>query len=484
MDVKLDTDSKKPKYIVLRDELRRMILSGELPTDAKLPSQRALMVMAGVSRNTVMEAYGLLEDDGLVEVVPGKGVFVQNGLAVPRRDDGRCFDWAVRINEDIARLTDYREHSGKINYGDRSVISFSSLAPDHNLFAAEVFRKALNDIMAREGSILLNYGYVRGFEPLRRYLLDYLKSKGINHEGHELLITNGFRQGLELIARVLVKKGDTVLCEGPTYNGALGVFYSVGANIVAVDMDEEGMRADLAEQAIRQHHPAFIYVIPTYQNPTGINMSTARRRQLLELARKYSVPIVEDGFNEELRFYGAAMASIKSMDTGGFVVYAGSFSKVLFPGLRVGWVLAPKELGRHLYHGKYNDDIHTGLLHQAGLYEYLSRGNFEKHLRYCRSVYKSRMAAALSALSANMRDLAEWSESSGGFCVWLKLKNNVNARTLLDKAVNYGVMYVPGDTFYPDGRGADHIRLGFSRLDEKSIGEGIARLARLVRTEG
>ncbi len=483
MDIRPDFTSRKPKYLSLRDELRRMILSGDIPSGSRLPASRELARMLKISRNTVEEAYRYLEEDGLAEIRPGRGVFAAEGIEQAIDDNVPTMNWQGRVSPQIADMVHYRDSVGRVNHGPRDIISFTSLAPDHNLFAADAFRKCLNDIMVNEGSVLLNYGYVRGYEPLRQYLLKYLRDKGIDTEDHELLIVNGFRQGLELIVRTLVKAGDKVICESPTYNGALGVFLSAGAEIVGIDMDEEGIEADALEKAIKEDDPSLIYVVPTYQNPTGQNMSMTRRRQVLQLAQKYGVPLLEDGFNEELRFAGAAHAPIKAMDAGNHVIYAGSYSKILFPGLRVGWVLAPKAIGRYLYHEKFSEDIHTGLLHQAGLYEFLSRGYFEKHLRYCRKIYKERMNAMSQSLRTHLGDVAHWKEGSGGFCIWLELDLSVDTRKLLEKALEYGVMYVPGDTFYADGRGKNCIRLGFSRLTPDKIEQGIKALANLIKNE-
>lgn len=477
----LDPTSTKPLYLQLRDALRARILSGELHP-GKLPSSREMAQLMHLGRGTVDEAYRYLMEDGLLVVRRGKGTFVAENAAAPRVEAAPApVDWAALATEGARRYTHYREELGRVEHGGRSVISFTSLAPDHHIFSVEAFRKALNDALAREGGVLLNYGYARGYEPLREYLREYLAGKGIAMEGQDLLITNGFRQGIELVARCLVEPGDRVLVEAPTYNGVLGLLKSRGAEIVAIDLDGEGMRADQLERALAERRPKMVYSVPTYQNPTGLNMSFERRRQVLSACARHGVPLVEDGFSEELRYRGETYPALKAMDRSGIVIYVGCFSKVLFPGLRVGWVVAPEALYRYLINEKYNEDIHTGVLQQAGLYEFLRRGGLEKHLRASRAAYLERMEAMLAALTREFSDIASWPSSDGGFSVFVTLNEPVDTRALLPRAREAGVMYVPGDVFYPDGRGRSSFRLGFSRLTPERIFEGVARLSRVFR---
>lgn len=481
MEIKLKAESRKPLYLQLRDEIKELVLSGEMAGGSKLPSSRELARILHVSRNTVEEAYRYLVDDGLLQVQRGKGTFVSQSLVFEEREEreGRI-QWEKILTPAVQRYTQYRESIGRIQHGDRKVISFTSLAPDHHLFSVEAFRKCMNDVLSREGGVLLNYGYTRGYEPLRNFVGSYLKSKGIRGEEQELLIVNGFRQGMELVTKALVQEGDRVLCEAPTYNGAIGIFQSYGAEIVGIDMDDEGIRLDLLEKAIQEKRPAFIYTIPTYQNPTGMNMSLNRRRDLLELADRYGIPIVEDGFNEELRYRGEAFPSLKAMDKKDLVIYIGSFSKILFPGLRIGWVMAPEAFMKYLVNSKYNEDIHTGILHQAGLYEFCSRGYFERHLRYSRRIYRVRLDAMLEALRIYMTGKAKWMEGTGGFSLWLEFPSHVRTREWLQEAQERGILFVPGDVFYADGRGENFIRLGFSRVEPKQIKKGIRILSEIV----
>lgn len=470
-----DGEGGKPLYLLLRDKLRRAILSGELPP-GKLPSARDMARLEHVSRNTVDAAYAYLRDEGLVSVWPGQGTFVVSGASARPAQVESALDWDARISRAARAFTHYREDEAPLEHGGRDVISFTSLAPDHNTFAVQAFRKVMNDVLAADDGRLLNYGYARGYEPLRQYLLGDMRAKGINTDGQELIIVNGFRQGVELVTRVLVDEGTRVLVEAPTYNGVIGVLKSRMADIGAVDMDAQGMDPERLEREILKKRPALVYCVPTYQNPTGINMPLERRREVLRVCARHGVPILEDGFNEELRFRGESYPTLKSMDPAGVVIYAGSFSKVLFPGLRIGWVLAPRELYHYLLNEKFNQDIHTSTVIQAALNEFLRRGCLERHLKASRVLYRERMAALLDALDEHFSDIADWRRTDGGFSVFVTLRGGVDARARLDRARAAGVMYVPGDVFYPDGRGRDSMRLGFSRLSAAEIREGVRRL--------
>ena len=470
-----DGEGGKPLYLLLRDKLRRAILSGELPP-GKLPSARDMARLEHVSRNTVDAAYAYLRDEGLVSVRPGQGTFVVSGAGARPAAAGPALDWDARISRAARAFTHYREDEAPLEHGGHDVISFTSLAPDHNTFAVQAFRKVMNDVLAADDGRLLNYGYARGYEPLRQYLLSDMRAKGINTDGQELIIVNGFRQGVELVTRVLVDEGARVLIEAPTYNGVIGVLKSRMADIGAVDMDAQGMDPVLLEREILKKRPALVYCVPTYQNPTGINMPLERRREVLRVCARHRVPILEDGFNEELRFRGESYPTLKAMDTAGVVIYAGSFSKVLFPGLRIGWVLAPRALYRYLLNEKFNQDIHTSTVIQAALSEFLRRGCLERHLKASRVLYRERMAALLDALDQHFGDIADWRRTDGGFSVFVTLRGGVDARARLERARAAGVMYVPGDVFYPDGRGRDSMRLGFSRLSADEIREGVRRL--------
>lgn len=478
-----------PLYLQLRETLRGQILSGALPGGSRLPAARALADQLHVSRGTVDTAYAGLLEEGLCQVRRGVGQFVSvklGGSSAGPQD--APLDWANKITPAARRAAELRI-GRQVVHGPRDTISFTSLAPDHRLFEVELFRRCLNDALAREGSLLLGYGYTGGYTPLLEAIGRYLVSKGIRQEEHELLIVNGFRQGLELVTRALVTEGDAVLVETPCYNGAIGLFQTSGAVVLHVPCDEQGMIPGELELLARERRPKLIYAVPTYNNPTGRNMSLERRRALLAVAHRHGIPIIEDGFNEELRYRGEVHPSLAALDGGNHVLYVGSFSKVLFPGLRIGWVRAPKALYDVLAACKYHDDIHTSLLPQAGLAEFMARGGLEKHLSVSRKTYSARLDALHTALRKYMDRSARWAVCDGGFSVWVEFPEHVDTRAALASARKSGVVYAPGDVFFAQdpssgqAQGRNAIRLGFPRLSLEEIDQGIQRLSKVLPKE-
>lgn len=484
MDIELNAKDKRPLYLQLRDGLRARLLSGAIAQGQRLPSSRELSALLHISRNTVDEAYRMLEDEGLVSIVKSQGAFASQRMDQADAGQTSPFFWENHISKEAKDYTDFREHEGRVDLGNRQVISFSSLAPDYHAFENDAFRRALNTVMVEEGAVLLAYGYTRGYEPFRQYVRQYLTGKGLRMDGQEVLIVNGFRQGAGLVVDTLVNAGDSVAVEAPTYNGFLGILLARGAQAVPIECDAEGMKPDALEEAIRSRDIRLVYLIPTYHNPTGRNMSLKRRREILRLCRRCDVPILEDGFNEELRFRGECHPAIKALDGAENVVYAGSFSKVLFPGIRVGWVVADQSLTRYLVHEKYNQDIHTPPLLQAALRQYCIEGNLDRHIKRTRGLYRERLDALYDALERYFTGRAVWQKVEGGFSAWVEFPEHLDLRAAMEDAKDFGVLYAPGDAFYPDGRGRNCIRLGFSRLEPEKIEEGIALLSEFIATLG
>lgn len=482
MDIQLSFHAARPLYLQLRDALRTRLLSGAVPGGSRLPASRELAANLHISRNTVNEAYRMLSEEGLIRIVRGQGAF-----ACAKAEEVRfrsAFPWKEKMTPLMLSYANYRTGLGHLQLGGENTISFASLAPDHHFFDTDDFRRCMDTVLSREGSVLLAYGYSGGYRPLIEFLQTYLKSKGLPMERDRIQIVNGFRQGAGLVVQTLVSPSDTVLVEAPTYNGFLGILRACGARAVPLACDEEGILPSALEEAIQKERPKLLYLIPTYHNPTGRNMSLQRRYEILELASHAQLPILEDGFNEELRFKGESHPSLKALDRNGLVVYVGSFSKVLFPGLRVGWVVGDQELMQVVAQAKYNQDIHTSALLQAALCEYLARGYLEKYLRVSRSLYRQRMDAFLQNLHLHFADRAVWDEISGGFSAYLRFPSGFDARKMLPLARDRGVLYAPGDLFYPDGRGQNEIRLGFPRLKIEEAEKGMRILSECIRETG
>jgi 2-aminoadipate transaminase len=370
------------------------------------------------------------------------------------------------------------------------VISLAGGLPAPELFPIDEYRRAFEWVLEADGAQALQYGPSEGYRPLRAYLAKRLNGFGIQCGVDDILITNGSQQALDLIARILLDPGDAVLVEKPTYLGALQAFNQYQPRYAVAAMDDDGMCVDEVEQALSVggHRVKFIYAIPNFQNPTGRSMSLSRRRQLVEVARRYRVPIVEDDPYGELRYEGAHLPTLKSLDTDGTVIYLGTFSKILAPGLRLGWVVASPDALEGLLHGKQPADLHTGMVQQMATYEVIKDGFVDSHVEHIKAFYKERRDVMLQALAEHFPASARHTRPAGGLFVWAELPRHVDTRELLLDAVQERVAFVPGQGFHPDGSGTNTMRLNFSNVPPDQLREGVRRLGgaiqrRLAATE-
>ena len=467
----------RPVYIQLKEYLKRMITNGHLLENQKLPSTRELSVSLAISRNTVLTAYADLEQEGLIYAVKGKGNFVKS--VETSKTPSIEVNWQEKMSEQalLAENLDLMKHGVRRR---NQMISFNSIAPDEKLFDVENFKRAFLNRMAIEGDIVLNYGYAKGYKPLIEFLLHYMEVKGVDIKDKDILITNGFTEGLDIILSSLNKRNGRIICENPTHHSALKLFRMHGYDIDGIDMEDDGMDISMLQSLLTKNNYDFAYLIPSYHNPTGIVTSSEKRKKMMELFSAYQVPIVEDGFNEELRYSGAHLAPLAAFaGSGNNVIYTSSFSKILFPGLRVGWVLADKDLIFYLESMKRARTIHTSTLDQAVLYQYLHDGYFEKYIKKARSVYKKKYELALT--SSKRYIPMKRITGDGGLHLFIELDDKIDARELLNKCSQKGVFFSLGNDFYTDDNGKHTLRLGFSRLKEEEISSGIKLIGQTIK---
>ncbi|MDW8801883.1 PLP-dependent aminotransferase family protein [Clostridium sp. A1-XYC3] len=474
LDMKLDKDT--PVYIQIKDYIKDMILSGMLRQNEKLPSTRELSSILNVSRNTVVYAYEFLQDEGFIYMKKGTGAFVSD-INISFEEEWNI-DWNTRINDygKNAESLDIVKHEVEWKKG---MISFKSIAPDERLFDVDEFKRAFLNRVSIEGDKILNYGYAKGYRPLIQYLLKYMKNKGIQIDGKDLLITNGFTEGFDLVLSCLTEKGDSIICENPTHNTAIKIMRLHGLKIKGIDLSRDGIDLNKLKEELTKEEFKLSYFIPSYHNPTALVMSAEKRVELYRILKSHNIPIIEDGFNEELRYSGTHVSPIAALSgKGNSVVYIGSFSKILFPGIRVGWILADKKLIDYLESIKRSRNIHTSFLDQAIFCEYLQGGNFEKYIKKARKVYKEKYEFALECAKKYIPCKEIMGE--GGLHIFIKLEG-VEARKVLEKCCERGVIFTPGDIFYIDGRGDDTLRLGFSRVDMEEIEKGFKIIGEVVK---
>jgi len=370
------------------------------------------------------------------------------------------------------------------------MISFAGGLPAPDVFPVEEINEACNRVLGDYGPQALQYSTTEGFVPLREMLVRFSNRGGMGVNVDNIIITTGSQQALDLLGKIFINPGDRILVESPTYLGALQAWNAYGAEYITVPLDEQGMVTDALEEALRKG-PKFIYVLPNFQNPTGVTLSLERRKVLVELADKYGIPIVEDDPYSQLRYEGEHIPPIVLLDSQyrnndghtyhGNVIYLSTFSKTLAPGLRLAWVVAPVEVLRKLVQAKQGADLHTSTFNQMVAYEVSKGGFLDRHIEVIRDVYGHRRQVMLEALEENFPAEVNWTEPKGGMFLWITLPENMNATDLLYDAIEEKVAFVPGEYFHPLGGGKNTMRMNFSNATPEKIKEGIARLAKVVR---
>ena len=364
--------------------------------------------------------------------------------------------------------------------GRPGMISFAGGNPSNSALEPEVISRLAGEALANYGTALLQYGATEGFAPLRESAAEFLRGDGVRCEASQILPVQGGSQAFDLLLKALIDPGDAVLCESPTFLGAIQAMREYNAKLVDMPMDENGVIVEAAEALIREHHPKLMYVIPTFQNPTGITLSLERRKALAELAAKYGVVIAEDDPYRDLRYCGEALPPIQSFDEEGWVVYMSSFSKYIAPGMRLGAAVVRNPLLlRKMVIGKQSADVHSPLLIQAIVDAYLRQGLMPGHLERICGDYRRQLNAMLEGFGHFPAGTAH-TVPQGGLFVWAELPEGVDGLKAFEASIEAGVAFVPGTHFYPDGGHLNTLRLNFSMCDIPTIEAGMKRLGEVV----
>ena len=487
MRIPLDRQNAEPLYKQIENYLRQGILSGSLAADTRLPASRQLARDLGVNRITVENAYAELETEGLIYSRMGSGTYVlppNSLLALSKDSPGTPWPLWQQGLELRERLTKHKSPDAKrkriTRY--RYPINFDSGIGDAHLFPAEDFRKVLQTVMRRDGIAALDYGEPNGHAPLRETIAHILASQGLQTRSENVLITAGSQQALSLVSQLLLKPGDVILVESPTYSGALDLFRSLDFKVVGIPVDGQGMQVEMLEKLLQQHHPKLIYTIPNFHNPTGTCLSSPRRRELIVLADRYNIPILEDDFVGDLRYEGRTQPALKALDPGGRVIYISTFSKILMPGLRVGFLVAEGPVYDALVNFKRVNDLATSTLVQRALEAYVTVGRYQAHLRRSCQIFRKRRDAMLSAIQRYLPVKVRFDTPQGGLFLWLQLPENLSSEELLPLAWEEGAVFAPGNEFFPDKLGGRNwLRLNFVAQPPDQIDEGMKRLGRAIK---
>lgn len=481
----LTLDESSPKADQILEQARAHIASGALRTGERLPSTRMLAQQLGVHRSTVAKAYQELWAQGWIDLHSGACPCVRSrvhGTKSSSEPAPSGFDWAQASSR--ASRAVFETH-GRLHPPApiQDCISFANLSPDPRLMPADAFRSCLNRVLRLRGPRLLGYGERMGYRPLREYLARRMKQHGISATADQILITNGSQHALDLVFRLVSEPGRRVAVETPTYGYALPLIRLLGMEPLGIPVGPQGMDLDDLEGRFQNQRPALVYTMPNFQNPTGACTSQAHREALLALCERYGVPILEDAFEEEMKYFGKVTQPIKSMDQKGLVVYCGTFSKVLFPGTRIGWVLADTSCIERLTALRRFTDLCPPTPLQAAMHDFCEKGHYDLHLSRMHRVFRKRMQSALRALREHIDPAtASWHEPHGGFLIWMSLKRPAPAGTdWWHHLVSKGVQVSWGNDSFTSAPEGCHLRLSISTLDETQITEGIRRLGQALK---
>ncbi|WP_297133289.1 aminotransferase-like domain-containing protein [Terrisporobacter sp.] len=363
------------------------------------------------------------------------------------------------------------------------IISFAGGLPASELFPVEEMKNISVKVLDECGEEALQYSSSQGYLPLRKHIAERMNKKNQTNVSHEdILITSGSQQALDFAGNVFLDEGDVVLCESPSYLGALNAFKGYQPKIVEIETDKEGMLPEALEKALKENdNVKFIYVIPDFQNPTGITWSLERRKKFMEVVNEYEIPVLEDNPYGELRYEGEYLPSLKALDTKGLVIYLGTFSKIFCPGYRMGWTCASKDILSKFITSKENSDLQTSTISQRDISKFIDEYDLDAHIENIKATYKKRRDVMIKCMKEEFPKGVSFTNPHGGLFTWVELPEQLNAQELMKKCVENNVAYVPGGFFFPNGNKENYFRLNYSSCKEERIAEGIKRLGQVLK---
>ncbi len=476
----VDPSRSAPIHDQIVGQVRRAIEKKTLRPGERLPSTRRAAGQLGVHRSTVAAAYQELWSLGFIDLRPATRAIVRERMEI------------VSAGEPAARALVRWDEAGssrsrKLAETSRafpprppaSLINFGSLDIDRRLFPLEPFRACLNAAVRRHGAALFQYGDPAGFAPLRESIAARLRSHGASISADEVLITNGSQQAIDLVFRMMAEPGMAVAVESPTYDYLLPLLQFHGLRPVEIPLRRDGMDLDMLERALRTKDLALVYTMPNFQNPTGVTTGQAHRERLLALCEEHRVPIFEDGFEEEMKYFGRVVLPIKSMDRHRLVMYSGTLSKVLSPGVRIGWLAADRDCIERLVAIRRFTELSPNMILQAAVHEFQERGHLDRHIARMHRAFRKRMQTAVRALRRHIApEWAEWNEPDGGFLIWMTLKRPRHEPSDWARFFAARGIHVSLGRYFSFSRTSERsIRVSISTLDEPEISEGVHRLA-------
>lgn len=466
----LDRESHTPLYCQIAEQIRMQISEGRLPIGTRLPTVREMAALLHVTRLTAQSAYRELQSGGWIESTVGRGTYVSttadNDTVRAMIGHDATPDQVMRDIERIARLTGLR--------------SMAYAEPDPSLAPSAEFLRFFNHPNAADHA-LTQYGSSQGDEALRVELVNLCEMRGVPATPEDIIITSGVMQGISLTTGCLTRPGDYVAVERPTYLGMLHVLNTFGVNGIGVPIDQDGVQIDVLERIVKERKIKFFYTIPTFQNPTGISLSPARRERLLELAHRYNFLIVEDDIYGFLSYDEKPLPAMRSMEPDSqHIIYLSSLSKVLMPGIRIGYMVVPPSLRDQMLFHRQAIDLSSPMLLQRATAYYLRRGRFKPHVERMNMKYRERRDELMRMMALRMPKTAQWTHPKGGFSCWVTLPGDSMPPDLYQTALTHGIAFTPGEAFLTEPDGYRHMRLCFGGLSPDLIREAITILGRLL----
>ncbi|KUO72698.1 MAG: GntR family transcriptional regulator [Clostridia bacterium BRH_c25] len=472
-------DGASTYYLQIAALIKDKIIDGSLAEGEKLPAERELALLFRVSRTTAINAYRHLEGKGYVIIKKGSGTYV-----------GNCNSYTSKTSKEIPWPQILKPHTqpsmaslmselmtGSIRE-DR--ISLDAGMPDPDYYPTDIFLKLFNECFAELKPQDFGHIPVQGYEPLRRTVAGMLGHTGIGCSPEQVIILAGSQQGIYLSARVLIEPGDYVVIQSPTYVGAIQVFQSMGARILSLP-EGDGFPLEILEDYLTRYRPKLLYCVPTFQNPSGAVIGIDERKELIRLAARYRLVILEDDPYSHYYYKEAPPPSLKALDDYGGVIYLSTYSKIIMPGLRLGYMVAHPSLINRIILEKQYIDLHSNNIGQWLVDSFIRKGYLTGHLEKMRAVYRARRDTMVEALNSSLGDRLSFQKPEGGFYLWCRSNDGIPSKKLLQEALKEGVSFIPGEAFYSTTVEDTKIRLCYSRHNEKILLEGIDKLERAAR---
>lgn len=487
--LKLDKKSKEPLFKQVVNQIVDRIDNGSIEAGEKLPPSRQFADQLCVNRATIYRAYQELWALGYIESRSGSYSYVRDRRLCRTEnctEKKSNINWQEAVNPNAEKVYDHYKsvfypfkHSISVDSDD--IIDFAQLHPDRRIYPMQDFKKSFNSAYNDLDQKLFDYSDTKGYLPLRKFISTRMKLHGILTSEDEILITNGAQNALDLILKLMIKPDARVFIESPTYSMVITALRFFNCNIIPIPMNADGVDLEKFREEIKNGIPAFFYTMTNFQNPTGVSTSQEHREELLNICEEFKIPIVEDAFEEEMKYFGKITMPIKSMDTNNQVIYIGSFSKVLFPGIRLGWITAPKDCIERLAALKRACDLSSSMPIQAATEHFCKNGFYDLHIKRINKIYKKRMQLTLDLLNKITNPNVKWLEPSGGYTVWLTLENlDIYYEDLNKIFLKHKIRLSLGKDFFAFPVKKRHLRLSISLLNEEEIKAGFKRFSEAI----